>query len=201
MAMMMPVVILAPPLEWVPCGYPGDSRENELVKGTSMSGPAPHPRFAAALADGGLDVEIRAFPESTRTAAEAASAIGCDVGQIVKSLVFDAGGTPTMVLVDGASRVDEQRLARELGVDAVRRAHPDTVRAATGYAIGGVPPFGHATPVPVLVDPGLLEHDMVWAAAGTPNTVFPIAPRALIEAAGATVVEGLARGPSPRTDD
>jgi prolyl-tRNA editing enzyme YbaK/EbsC (Cys-tRNA(Pro) deacylase) len=193
MAMMMPVVILAPPLEWVPCGYPGDPPENDLVKGTSMNGPAPHPRFAAALDDGGLDVEVRAFPESTRTAAEAASAIGCDVAQIVKSLVFDAAGKPTMVLVDGASSVDEQRLAGELGVDAVRRADPDTVRAATGYAIGGVPPFGHATPVPVLVDPGLLEHDVVWAAAGTPNTVFPIAPGALVEAAGATVVEGLAR--------
>src|SRR5256884_1126804 len=160
-----------------------------------MSGPAPHPRFAAALDGGGLDVEIRAFPESTRTAAEAASAIGCDVDQIVKSLVFDAGGTPTMVLVDGASRVDEQRLAGELGVEAVRRAHPDAVRAATGYAIGGVPPFGHATPVPVLVDPGLLEHDVVWAAAGTPNTVFPIAPRTLGESAGATVVGGLAGPP------
>jgi prolyl-tRNA editing enzyme YbaK/EbsC (Cys-tRNA(Pro) deacylase) len=157
-----------------------------------MNGPAPHPRFATALDDSGLDVDVRGFPESTRTAAEAASAIGCDVDQIVKSLVFDAGGTSTMVLVDGASRVDEKRLARELGVDAVRRADPDTVRAATGYAIGGVPPFGHATPLPVLVDRGLLEHDVVWAAAGTPNTVFPLAPRALVEAAGATVVDGLA---------
>src|SRR2546423_11669739 len=137
-----------------------------------MSGPTPHPSFARAMEEGGLDVDVRGFPESTRTAAEAASAIGCDVAQIVKSLVFDAGGTPTMVLVDGASRVDEQRLARELDVDLVRRADPDAVRAATGYAIGGVPPFGHATPVPVLVDPGLLEHDVVWAAAGTPNTVF-----------------------------
>ena len=157
-----------------------------------MSGPAPHPRFAAALDDSGLDVDVRSFPESTRTAADAASAIGCDVDQIVKSLVFEAGGTPTMVLVDGASRVDESRLARELGVDAVGRADPDTVRAATGYAIGGVPPFGHATQLPVLVDRGLLEHDVVWAAAGTPNTVFPIAPSALVDVAGATVVDGLA---------
>ncbi len=98
-----------------------------------------------------------------------------------------------MVLVDGASRVDEKGLARELGVDAVRRADPEQVRAATGYAIGGVPPFGHATPLPVLVDRGLLRHDVVWAAAGTPNTVFPIAPRTLVEAAHATVVDGLAR--------
>ena len=159
-----------------------------------MSGPTPHPSFARAMEEGGLDVDVRGFPESTRTAAEAASAIGCDVAQIVKSLVFDAGGTPTMVLVDGASRVDEGRLAREVGVDAVRRADPDTVRAATGYAIGGVPPFGHVTRLPVLVDRGLLRHDVVWAAAGTPNTVFPIAPRALVEAAGAIVVDGLAAG-------
>jgi len=177
----------------VPCGYPGDSGENDLVEGRSMSGPAPHPRFATALDDRGLDVDVRGFPESTRTAAEAAAAIGCDVDQIVKSLVFDAGGTATMVLVDGASRVDEKRLAQELGVDAVRRAHPEKVRAATGYAIGGVPPFGHATPLPVLVDRGLLGHEVVWAAAGTPNTVFPIAPMTLVDAAGATVVDGLAR--------
>ncbi len=159
-----------------------------------MSGPAPHPSFARALADSGLNVDVRGFPESTRTAAEAASAIGCDVAQIVKSLVFDAGGTPTMVLVDGASRVDETGLARQVGVDAVRRADPDAVRAATGYAIGGVPPFGHVTRLPVLVDRGLLEHDVVWAAAGTPNTVFAVAPSALVEAAGATVVDGLATG-------
>ena len=141
----------------------------------------------------GLEIEVREMAESTRTAEDAALACGVTVGQIVKSLVFDTGGTATMVLVDGASRVDEKGLARELGVDAVRRADPEQVRAATGYAIGGVPPFGHATPLPVLVDRGLLRHDVVWAAAGTPNTVFPIAPRTLVEAARATVVDGLAR--------
>ncbi|MGK5497775.1 YbaK/EbsC family protein [Streptomyces sp. URMC 125] len=153
-------------------------------------GTAAHPRFAAALAERGLDgTGVRAFPEATRTAAQAAEAIGCRPAEIVKSLVFEADGEPLMVLMDGASRVDVERVREELGARQVGRADAATVRAATGYAIGGVPPFGHATKLRVLADRGLLAHDTVWAAAGTPHTVFPLAPRDLIVHADATVVD------------
>lgn len=142
-------------------------------------------RFAATLDELGLSVEIREFPDSTRTAAEAAAAVGCGLAQIAKSLVFTADGEPVLVLVDGASRVDVELVREELGAAKVRRATADLVRETTGYAIGGVPPFGHLKPVRVLADRGLLRHDVVWAAAGTPNTVFAMDPAALIEAAGA----------------
>lgn len=155
-----------------------------------------HPRFADALRALGLTVPVRRFPDATRTAQQAADAIGCEVAEIVKSLVFEAWGTdpggvgePVVVLVDGSSRVDVERVREELGAAAVKRAGADTVRATTGYAIGGVPPFGHLTRSRVLADRGLLEHTVVWAAAGTPHTVFPLDPQALIAHAGATVVD------------
>ncbi|GAA2437193.1 YbaK/EbsC family protein [Streptomyces glaucus] len=153
---------------------------------------AAHPRFAQALRELGLDhlnAEIRHFPEATRTAAEAAAAIGCELGQICKSLIFAADGVPVLVLMDGASRVDVERVRQELGADSVTRAKADVVRETTGYAIGGVPPFGHRTRTKVLADRGLLDHDVVWAAAGTPHTVFPMAPEVLIAHAGGTVVD------------
>lgn len=150
---------------------------------------AAHPRFAEALRALGLDVEIRRFPEATRTAAEAAAAIGCDLSEIVKSLIFEADGVPVLVLLDGSSRVDVERVRQELGATKVKRPGADVVREATGYAIGGVPPFGHRTRTRVLADRGLLAHDVVWAAAGTPYTVFPLAPRTLIEHAGGTLVD------------
>ncbi|HEV7628199.1 MAG TPA: YbaK/EbsC family protein [Streptomyces sp.] len=143
--------------------------------------PSAHPRFAAALSALGIgDVEIRAFPDATRTAAQAAEAIGCELSQIVKSLIFAADGEPVLVLMDGASRVDVRLVQAELGAGKVQRADADLVREATGYAIGGVPPFGHVTAMKVLADRGLLDHDVVWAAAGTPHTVFPLGPEALI---------------------
>ncbi|MFH8368439.1 YbaK/EbsC family protein [Streptomyces sp. NPDC018031] len=142
---------------------------------------AAHPRFAEALRELGLEVEVRRFPDATRTAAEAAAAIGCALDEIVKSLVFEADGEPVVVLLDGASRVDTERVRAELRADRVRRADADTVRTATGYAIGGVPPFGHRTKTRVLADRGLLAHATVWAAAGTPHTVFPMAPRTLVD--------------------
>ncbi|MGW8993759.1 YbaK/EbsC family protein [Streptomyces zhihengii] len=155
-----------------------------------------HPRFADALRALGLTVPVRRFPDATRTAQQAADAIGCEVAEIVKSLVFeacntdpDAAGEPVVVLVDGSSRVDVERVREELGAAAVKRAGADTVRATTGYAIGGVPPFGHLTRSRVLADRGLLDHAVVWAAAGTPHTVFPLDPQALIAHAGATVVD------------
>ncbi|WP_405961025.1 YbaK/EbsC family protein [Streptomyces sp. NBC_00024] len=151
-----------------------------------------HPRFAEALTAlglGELHAEIRRFPEATRTAAEAAAALGCELSAICKSLIFAADGVPVLVLMDGASRVDVELVRRELGAEKVTRARADVVRETTGYAIGGVPPFGHRTRTRVLADRSLLDHATVWAAAGTPYTVFPMDPKALIAHAGATLVD------------
>ncbi|HUQ42416.1 MAG TPA: YbaK/EbsC family protein [Candidatus Limnocylindrales bacterium] len=132
---------------------------------------------------------MRRFPAGTRTAADAARAIGVEVAQIVKSLVFRAGADTCVVLCSGAARVDEARLAAALGVDAVRRATADEAKDATGFAIGGVPPFAHASACRVLCDRGLLAHDVVWAAAGLPDAVFGTDPAALVRLAGAEVVD------------
>jgi prolyl-tRNA editing enzyme YbaK/EbsC (Cys-tRNA(Pro) deacylase) len=157
-----------------------------------MTTTGAHPRFAEALNELGLgevNQHIRRFPDATRTAAEAAEAIGCELSQICKSLIFAADGVPVLVLMDGASRVDVELVRRELGVEKVTRADAGVVRETTGYAIGGVPPFGHRTRTRVLADRGLLAHDVVWAAAGTPHTVFPMAPKELVEHAGASLVD------------
>ena len=152
--------------------------------------PAPEDRLRAAVDALGVAFVPRTFPEGTRTAAEAAAAVGCDVGAIVKSLVFIADDAPVLALVSGANRVDMGRLAAAVGATVVRKADADEARAATGYAIGGTPPFGHAgTGVAhVVCDPGLLDHAVVWAAAGGPTSVFPLPPADLVRAAGATVV-------------
>ncbi|MEU0300132.1 YbaK/EbsC family protein [Streptomyces sp. NPDC006175] len=162
----------------------------------STSGTTPstassdaHPRFAEALRELGLDVEVRRFPDATRTAVEAATAVGCELSQIVKSLIFEADGVPVLVLMDGSSRVDVERVRAELGAGKVERAGAALVRETTGYAIGGVPPFGHRTKTRVLADRGLLGHTTVWAAAGTPHTVFALAPGSLVELSGGTVVD------------
>ncbi|MFG2114638.1 YbaK/EbsC family protein [Streptomyces sp. NPDC048718] len=158
--------------------------------GSPSAGSAEaHPRFAAALAKLGLDVEVRRFPDATRTAQQAADAIGCHASEIVKSLIFAADGEPVLVLMDGASRVDVERVRAELGAAAVTRADATVVRDTTGYAIGGVPPFGHRTRTRVLADRGLLDHAVVWAAAGTPHTVFALDPKSLIAHAGGTLVD------------
>jgi prolyl-tRNA editing enzyme YbaK/EbsC (Cys-tRNA(Pro) deacylase) len=146
-------------------------------------------RVVAAASAAGLDVTVERFPEGTRTAADAARAVGCDVGQIVKSLVFVADDEPILVLAAGSNRVDVARVRDELGVRDVRRATGDEARDATGFAIGGVPPFGHARPLTVLLDRDLLGHERVWAAAGLPDAVFPIAPDALATASGARVAD------------
>ena len=156
--------------------------------------PVEHPnisRVIAAAEAAGLAITVARFPEGTRTAADAARAVGCDVAQIVKSLVFMAGDSAVVALVSGADRLDQGRLGEVLGVDAasVRRATGDEARAATGYAIGGVPPLGHARPLSVLMDRALLGFDVVWAAAGLPDAVFSVAPSELERAAGARVVD------------
>ncbi|MET8473276.1 YbaK/EbsC family protein [Streptomyces sp. NPDC006422] len=153
---------------------------------------AAHPRFAEAADTMGLaDLlpRVRRFPEATRTAQEAADAIGCELSQICKSLIFAADGVPVLVLMDGASRVDLDLVRDELGAQKVTRAKADVVREFTGYAIGGVPPFGHANKTRVLADRSLLAHDTVWAAAGNPYAVFPMEPKELITHAGATLVD------------
>jgi Cys-tRNA(Pro) deacylase len=145
-------------------------------------------RVADALAAAGIAVEVQEFAESTRTAEEAAAAVGAAVGQIVKSLVFLAGTQPILALVSGANRADSAKLAAAAGA-AIKRADADTVRTATGYAIGGVPPVGLATSLPTYFDRDLLQYPVVWAAAGTPNAVFRIAPDDLARVSGATVVD------------
>jgi Cys-tRNA(Pro) deacylase len=149
-----------------------------------------HPNAEAVVAAArarGLDVEVREFPEGTRTAEDAARAIGVEVGQIVKSLVFETADETVIALVSGANRLDERRLATAAGTARPGRANADAVRAATGYPIGGVPPFGHAHPLRTFVDEDLLAFGVVWAAAGTPHHVFPIAPKDLVAATRATV--------------
>jgi len=157
-----------------------------------MTSSDAHPRFSEALHALGLDElhgRVRRFPDATRTAAEAAAAIGCELSEICKSLIFAADGVPVLVLMDGASRVDLERVREELGAQKVTRAKADVVRETTGYAIGGVPPFGHRTKTRVLADRSLLDHDVVWAAAGNPHAVFPMAPKELVAYAGATLVD------------
>jgi prolyl-tRNA editing enzyme YbaK/EbsC (Cys-tRNA(Pro) deacylase) len=137
----------------------------------------------------GLDIKVRQFAESTRTAQEAAQAAGASLGQIAKSVVFLADGKPVLVLTSGPNRVDTAKVAQHLGANQVRRASAEEVRAATGFAIGGVPPFGHTPPLAVFFDRDLLQFETVWAAAGTPNAMFLIEPRRLAEASGAIVAD------------
>lgn len=144
-------------------------------------------RLANAAAALGLTIDLREFPEGTRTAEDAARAIGVEVGQIVKSLVFTLDGRVVMALMSGGNRLDEDRLAATLGGTQVGRADATGVREATGYAIGGVPPFGHPTALPTAVDEDLLDHDEVWAAAGTPRDVFAVSPADLVRLTGGTV--------------
>ena len=136
----------------------------------------------AALVVLGVDARVLEMPQTTRTAADAAAAIGCSVAQIVKSLVFrgTTTGKPCLILVSGPNRVNEQALGLLIG-EPSEKARPDFVRETTGYAIGGVPPIAHATPLAAWLDRSLLLHDVVWAAAGTPESVFPIAPQKLAD--------------------
>jgi len=140
---------------------------------------------SAHAAERGVPIAVTRFAATTRTAQDAAQQIGCTVAEIVKSLVFLVDGVPAVVLCSGADRVDESKLRALLGAAAVRRATADEAKAATGYAIGGVPPFAHASPLRVIVDRGLMGFATVWAAAGLPDAVFPIAPVDLVRLAGA----------------
>lgn len=146
-------------------------------------------RVQQALEARGYTGQVIELEASTRTAVEAAQAAGCSVGQIVKSLVFrlEPQHTPVLALVSGDNRVHEKRLGRLLG-GTLERADAEWVREISGFAIGGVPPVAHKTPLATYMDEDLLQYDVVWAAAGTPNSVFPISPRTLLEISQATVV-------------
>jgi Cys-tRNA(Pro) deacylase len=155
-------------------------------------------KVADAARQLGLSVEIVEFEETTRTAQDAANAIGkhptgigCQVAQIVKSLLFIVDEQPVMALVSGANRLDERKLAalRGVGRKKIKRADADTAKAITGFSIGGVPPFGHASRLPVYVDEDLTHFDVVWAAAGTPFAVFAITPDDLVRASGGVVAD------------
>jgi Cys-tRNA(Pro) deacylase len=157
-----------------------------------------HPNVAVVVEAAhtvGLAIEPREFPEETRTAEDAARAIGVKVGQIVKSLVFAVDGTPVMALVSGSNQLDEAKLAAANGGTEARRVNADAVREVTGFPVGGVPPLGHRQAVPVFLDRDLLDYDVVWAAAGTPHVNFAVAPDALVKAVSAVVCD-LARNPN-----
>ncbi len=140
------------------------------------------------LAAHGLHSQVRTLTDSTRTAAEAAMALGCEVGAIASSLVFLADGAPVLVLTSGSHRVDTDLLAVQLGARSITRASAADVREATGQPIGGVAPLGHPEPVPTYIDVELKKHGELWAAAGTPHSVFEISYEDLLAITGATEV-------------
>lgn len=141
-----------------------------------------------ALRAAGVDGEIRELPDSTRTAAEAATALDCEVGAIASSLVFRIGDEALLVMTSGAHRVDTDLLAANLGVESIDRASPDFVRTVTGQSIGGVAPTGHPAPIRTVIDEDLRRFDPLWAAGGTPNTVFPLGFDELVALTGGTVL-------------
>ena len=151
-------------------------------------------RVQAALREHGVDVIVRELAGSTRTAPEAAAAVGCELGAIVKTLVFRGAdsGRPVLALVSGANRADEAALARLFG-EPVERPPGTWVREATGFAIGGIPPAGHATPLDAVVDEDLMAFEVLWCAAGTPNTLFPLTPQDLLRVTGGRVAAVAAR--------
>ena len=146
-------------------------------------------RVMEAARERGLEITTKRFPEGTKTAADAAAAIGVSVGQIVKSLVFGVDSEIVMALVSGSNQLDEKKLAAAAGGAKCARVDADAVRDATGYPIGGVPPFGHTTQLRVFVDPDLLQYDEVWAAAGTWNDNFGAAPADIVRVAGGVVTD------------
>jgi prolyl-tRNA editing enzyme YbaK/EbsC (Cys-tRNA(Pro) deacylase) len=146
-------------------------------------------RFRCALAAGGGTGTIVVLPDSVHTAALAAEALGCAVGAIANSLLFDAGGSPVLILTSGAHRVDTAKVAAVIGVPALRRASPEFVREHTGQVIGGVSPIGHPKPLPTYIDPWLRRHEEVWAAAGHPAAVFSTSFDELVRMTGAVAID------------
>jgi prolyl-tRNA editing enzyme YbaK/EbsC (Cys-tRNA(Pro) deacylase) len=156
-------------------------------------------KVAAALREHGVSGEVQELPEPAPTAATAAAQLGCEVGAIANSLVFSADGAPLLVLTSGAHRVDTTKVATLVGAARVKRADPDFVRQATGQTIGGVAPVGHPQPLRTLVDRWLAGHEVVWAAAGHPHTVFPTSFAELVRITSGTPADvGAGEGSLPR---
>ncbi len=146
-------------------------------------------KFQESLNDLGFECKVIEFHESTRTSAEAAERIGCQIGQIVKSLIFrgQISNKPVLVLTCGANRVDEGHISQYVG-ESIQRADAEFVRATTGFAIGGVPPIGHVKPLETYLDEDLFQFGIIWAAAGTPNAVFELTPAMLLKLTNGKVV-------------
>ena len=164
----------------------------EQPTGQPIDQPAEHPavtRFRSELEARGGTGHIVVLPDSVHTAALAAAALGCEVGAIANSLLFDADDSPVLILTSGAHRVDTTATAARIGVPALRRATPEFVREHTGQVIGGVSPIGHPAPVPTYIDPWLRTYDVVWAAAGHPAAVFSSTFTELVEMTGAVEAE------------
>ena len=153
-----------------------------------MSGSSSIERVRAALAAAGHPDPIASFPEGTRSAADAAAAVGCDVAQIAKSIVFRAGSRAVLVIASGANRVDVGKVAAAIG-QPLKRAEGGWVRDTTGFAIGGVSPVGHLAPPILLLDTDLMAFDPIWAAAGSPQHVFRTSPAELLRMTGAQVAD------------
>src|SRR5262245_56555454 len=177
--------------DMVAAAYLGESERiwaNLRESAGELAMKAATQRVVESLRAASVEAAVTEFSESTRTAEEAAMAVGATVGQIVKSLVFLAGERPILVLVSGAHRADPTKLAQAAGAP-ISRASAEVVRTVTGYSIGGVPPLGHTQHLPTYLDQALQQYETVWASAGTPNAVFPIAPAELLRITGASVIE------------
>ena len=159
----------------------------------AMAKADAYERFLTAAAEAGILVEPVRYPEGTRTAADAAAAVGCGVSQIVKSLVVVGTDGPALALTAGHHRIDLDLLAEVMG-GPVEMSDARAARDATGFSIGGTPPFGHPSPLRTYIDPSLLDHEVVYAAAGTPDSCFPIGPALLRAATGATIAGFVASG-------
>src|SRR6266478_5410845 len=145
-------------------------------------------KVQSAIGELGLTGTVIELAVEARTSQQAADALGVTVGQIAKSLIFTVNKSPLLVIASGANRVDEGKLGKLAG-GKVRRADPETVKQSTGYTIGGVPPFAHATSLPVYSDPDLLQYELIYAAAGVPECVFPLTPEELVRATGGQVID------------
>lgn len=154
-----------------------------------MAIPSASQRVVDAATALGLTIEIHEYPEGTKTSADAAAAVGCELSAIAKSLIFMADDEPVVAILSGDTRLDTSKLATAMGASKVRRAKLDEAKAATSFAAGGTPAFGYPAPIAVFIDPQLRRHEEVWSAAGTPTTVYPIRLVDLIEASGAVEVD------------
>jgi prolyl-tRNA editing enzyme YbaK/EbsC (Cys-tRNA(Pro) deacylase) len=181
-------------MSWIEHTFEGGPSQAPSASVTFLDVHQNAQRVEAMLRAGGATGEVVELDDSARTAAEAAASLGVEIGAIVKSLVFAADGLPVIVLASGDHQVDTAKVARVLGVEKVKRADADLVRAATGFPIGGVAPVAHPEPLPTVVDEHLSTFEVVWAAAGTPHAVFPTTFEELVRLTAGTVANVAADG-------